>query len=305
MSINKVMQVIRDSNSEVGGRVVEFTGKEYLVRGRGYIQKIQDIESLPLGTDGKGTPILISDVARVELGPDMRRGVAEFNGEGEVTGGIVVVRYGQNVMEVIGRVKEKLEQNRASLPEGVEVAVTYDRTGLIRRSIETLKHTLIEELVIVSIVILIFLWHIPSAIIPIITIPVAVILSFIPMHISGTTSNIMSLGGIAIAIGAMVDAAIVVVEQSHKKLEHWEAGGRQGNSTRVIIDAVKEVGGPSFFALLVIAISFLPIFVLQAQEGRLFKPLAFTKNFSMAIAAALAISLDPAQRLLFMRTREF
>ena len=303
--INKLMQVIHDSNSEVGGRVVEFTGKEYLVRGRGYIQKVADIEKLPLGTDGKGTPILISDVARVELGPDMRRGVAEFNGEGEVTGGIVVVRYGQNVMNVIEAVKQKIEEVRSSLPKGVDVVVTYDRSDLIERSIETLKHTLIEELIIVSLVILIFLWHVPSAIIPIVTIPIAVILSFIPMYGSGITANIMSLGGIAIAIGAMVDAAIVVVEQTHKKLEHWEAEGRPGSAQRVIIDAVKEVGGPSFFSLLVIAVSFMPIFALQYQEGRLFKPLAFTKNFSMAIAAVLAITLDPAMRLLFMRTRPF
>src|SRR5947208_2949536 len=302
--INKLMQVIHDSNSEVGGRVVEFTGKEYLVRGRGYIQGIQDIEKLSLGTDGKGTPILIGDVARVELGPDMRRGVAEFNGEGEVTGGIVVVRYGQNVMNVIQAVKSKIEEIRPSLPKGVDLVVTYDRSDLIERSIETLKHTLIEELIIVSLVILIFLWHVPSAIIPIVTIPIAVILSFIPMYAGGITSNIMSLGGIAIAIGAMVDASIVVIEQTHKKLEHWEAEGRPGNPQRVIIDAVKQVGGPSFFSLLVIAVSFMPIFALQYQEGRLFKPLAFTKNFSIAIAAVLAITLDPAIRLLFMRTRE-
>ena len=185
------------------------------------------------------------------------------------------------------------------------MVTTYDRSDLIQRSIDTLTHTLIEELIIVSVVILIFLWHFPSAIIPIITIPIAVILSFIPMQATGVTSNIMSLGGIAIAIGAMVDAAIVVVEQTHKKLEQWEAQGRPGSSTRVVIDAVKEVGGPSFFSLLVIAVSFMPIFALQYQEGRLFKPLAFTKNFSMAIAAVLAITLDPALRLLFMRTEEF
>src|SRR5881628_495054 len=258
---NKVIDAIRNSNNEVGGRVVEFTGKEYLVRGRGYIKSLDDIRNLAVGTDGKGTPIRVQDLAQVQFGPDMRRGIAELNGEGEVTGGIVVVRFGQNVMDVIERVKAKLEAVKPSLPEGVEVVVTYDRSDLIRRSIDTLKRTLIEELAIVSLVILIFLWHIPSAIIPIITIPVAVILSFIPMYSTGLTSNIMSLGGIAIAIGAMVDAAIVVVEQTHKKLEHWETGGRQGSSTRVIIDAVKEVGGPSFFALLVIAISFLPIFV--------------------------------------------
>src|SRR2546427_837058 len=303
--INKLMQVIHDSNSEVGGRVVEFTGKEYLVRGRGYIQTVQDIERLPVGTDGKGTPILISDIARVELGPDMRRGVAEFNGEGEATAGIVVVRYGQNVMNVIEAVKQKIEEVRSGFPKSVDLVVTYDRSDLIERSIDTLKHTLIEELIIVSVVILIFLWHLPSAIIPIITIPIAVILSFIPMYASGVTSNIMSLGGIAIAIGAMVDAAIVVVEQTHKKLEHWEAAGRHGSAQRVIIDAVKEVGGPSFFSLLVIAVSFMPIFALQYQEGRLFKPLAFTKNFSMAVAAFLAITLDPAIRLLLIRTKEF
>src|SRR5437867_3595783 len=305
LPLHKVMDVIRNSNNEVGGRVVEFTGKEYLVRGRGYIKSLEDIENLAVGSDGMGTPVFVKNIARVELGPDMRRGIAELNGEGEVTGGIVVVRFGQNVMEVIKRVKAKLKATESSLPEGVEVVVTYDRSDLIQRSIDTLKHTLIEELVMVSLVILIFLWHIPSATIPIITIPIAVLLSFIPMYGTGLTSNIMSLGGIAIAIGAMVDAAIVVVEQTHKKLEHWEAEGRPGSATRVIIDAVKEVGGPSFFSLLVIAVSFMPIFALQYQEGRLFKPLAFTKNFSMAIAAVLAITLDPAIRLLFMRTREF
>jgi copper/silver efflux system protein len=303
--LHKVMEVIRNSNKEVGGRVVEFTGKEYLVRGKGYIQSIGDISVLPVGSDGMGTPVYMRDVARVELVPDMRRGVAEFNGEGEVTGGIVVVRYGQNVMDVIERVKTKLRESQAGVPEGVEVAITYDRSDLIRRSIDTLKRTLIEELIIVSVVILIFLWHVPSAIIPIVTIPIAVILSFIPMYASGVTANIMSLGGIAIAIGAMVDAAIVVVEQTHKKLERWEADGRPGPANRVIVDAVKEVGGPSFFSLLVIAVSFMPIFALQYQEGRLFKPLAFTKNFSMAIAAVLAITLDPAMRLLFMRARPF
>jgi copper/silver efflux system protein len=305
LPLHKVMEVIRNSNKEVGGRVVEFSGKEYLVRGRGYVQSLEDIENLAVSASEMGTPVLVKHVAKVELGPEMRRGVAELNGEGEVTGGIVVVRYGQNVMDVIQRVKAKLKESEPSLPAGVEVVTTYDRSDLIQRSIDTLTHTLIEELGIVSLVILVFLWHFPSAIIPIITIPIAVILSFIPMQGTGLTSNIMSLGGIAIAIGAMVDAAIVVVEQTHKKLEQWEAQGRPGSSTRVVIDAVKEVGGPSFFSLLVIAVSFMPIFALQYQEGRLFKPLAFTKNFSMAIAAVLAITLDPALRLLFMRTDEF
>ena len=303
--ISKVIETIRKSNSEVGGRVVELTGKEYLVRGRGYIQSLDDIGNLAVATDEAGTPIHVRDVGRVELVPDMRRGVAEFNGEGEVTGGIVVVRYGQNVMDVIERVKTKLAETKAGLPEGAEVVITYDRSDLIQRSIDTLKSTLIEELIIVSLVILIFLWHVPSAVIPIVTIPIAIALAFIPMYGSGVTANIMSLGGIAIAVGAMVDAAIVVVEQTHKKLEHWEANGRPGSPSRVIIDAVKEVGGPSFFSLLVIAVSFMPIFALQYQEGRLFKPLAFTKNFSMAIAAVLAITLDPALRLLLMRVDPF
>jgi Cu(I)/Ag(I) efflux system membrane protein CusA/SilA len=334
VSAQDVMDVIRNSNNEVGGRVLEIAGKEYVIRGRGYIKNKSDIENLPVGPSSMssasvaddvmgataqntmasgvpikpakiGVPIRVADVASVELGPEMRRGVTELNGEGEVTGGIVVVRYGQNVSDVLEHVKAKIKEVQPSFPAGVELVTTYDRSELIHRSIDTLRHTLIEELVIVSLVILIFLWHFPSAIIPILTIPIAVIIAFIPMHAMGITSNIMSLGGIAIAIGAMVDAAIVVVEQTHKKLEHWEQEGRKGDSKRVIIDAVKEVGGPSFFSLLVIAISFLPIFTLQAQEGRLFKPLAFTKNFSMAIAAVLAITLDPAMRLLFMRTKQF
>src|SRR5216684_1468485 len=301
----QVMDAVRNGNNEVGARSLEMTGKEYLVRGRGYIKSLADIQNLSVAVGNNGTPIRVRDVARVELGPEMRRGIAELNGEGEVTGGTAIVRYGQNVRDVIEHVKAKLSELKSSLPPGVEVVTTYDRSDLIDRSIDTLRHTLIEELVIVSIVILIFLWHIPSAIIPILTIPIAVILSFIPMQAMGVTANIMSLGGIAIAIGAMVDASIVVVEQTHKKLEHWAAEGRPGSARVVIIEAAKEVGGPSFFSLLVIAVSFMPIFALQYQEGRLFKPLAFTKNFSMAIAAVLAITLDPAIRLLLMRTNEF
>ncbi len=303
--LTQVMDAVKNGNTEVGARSLEMTGKEYLIRGRGYIHSLSDIQDLAVGTGDNGIPIRIRDVARVELGPDMRRGIADLNGEGEVTGGTVIVRYGQNVRSVIEQVKAKLTEVKSSLPPGVEVVATYDRSDLIDRSIETLRHTLVEELIIVSVVILIFLWHIPSAIIPILTIPIAVLLSFIPMQATGVTANIMSLGGIAIAIGAMVDAAIVVVEQTHKKLEHWEAEGRPGSAATVVIEAVKEVGGPSFFSLLVIAVSFMPIFALQYQEGRLFKPLAFTKNFSIAIAAVLAITLDPAIRLLLMRTREF
>jgi Cu(I)/Ag(I) efflux system membrane protein CusA/SilA len=271
-----------------------------MVRGRGYIKKISDVEEIVVGKGrGGNAPILVKHLGSVTLGPDIRRGIAELNGEGEVVGGIVIMRFGENALKVIERVRAKLEEMKLSLPPGVEIVTTYDRGELIERAIETLKGTLIEELIIVSIVIMIFLWHIPSALVPIITIPITIILSFIPMHLMGLTANIMSLGGIAIAIGAMVDAAIVVVEQTHKKLEHWDSGGRPGSYKAVVIGAVKEVGGPSFFALLVIAVSFMPVFTLEGMEGRLFKPLAFTKNFSMAIAAILAITLDPAIRLLF------
>jgi Cu(I)/Ag(I) efflux system membrane protein CusA/SilA len=304
--VEKVMNAIRESNNDVGGRLLEFSGREYMVRGRGYVKSLGDIENVVVGTDeGSGTPILVKNLGKVVLGPDIRRGVAELDGEGETVGGIVVMRYGENALKVIDRVKAKLAEITPNLPKGVELITTYDRADLISRSIDNLKHTLIEELLIVSFVILIFLWHIPSAIIPIITIPVAVIISFIPMYGINITANIMSLGGIAIAVGAMVDAAIVVVEQTHKKLEHWDMQGRPGNFKNVVVSAVKEVGGPSFFALLVIAVSFMPIFALEAQEGRLFKPLAFTKNFSMIIAAVLAITLDPAIRLLFTHMKSF
>jgi Cu(I)/Ag(I) efflux system membrane protein CusA/SilA len=306
MPLEKVVEAVRQGNNDVGGRVVEFTGREYMVRGRGYARSTADLEKIVVGTDARsGTPILVRDLGRVELGPDIRRGVADLNGEGDAVSGIVIMRYGENALHVIDRVKEKLAEIEPSLPPGVKIVTTYDRSELINRSIDTLKQTLTEELIIVSLVILIFLWHIPSAIIPIFTIPIAVIISFIPMYAMGITANIMSLGGIAVAIGAMVDAAIVVVEQTHKKLEHWEAEGRPGDYRDVVVGAVKEVGGPSFFSLLVIAVSFIPVFTLEAQEGRLFRPLAFTKNFSMVIAAILAITLDPAMRLLFTHMRNF
>jgi copper/silver efflux system protein len=299
LPLRQVTEAIRRSNNEVGGRLVELGGTEYLVSGRGYVRSVEDVQKIAVGTNGAGTPILVRDIGRVHLGPDLRRGLVELDGDGETVGGVVVMRHGENALRVIDGVKQKLREVAKSLPPGVEVVTVYDRSDLIHRAIDTLKHTLAEELLIVAVVILVFLWHIPSAIIPILTIPVAVILSFIPMHAMGISANIMSLGGIAVAIGAMVDAAIVVVEQTHKKLEHWQAEGRPGNFRDVVVTAVKEVGRPSFFALLVIAVSFIPIFALEAQEGRLFKPLAFTKNFSMAIAALLAITLDPAIRLLF------
>jgi copper/silver efflux system protein len=303
LPLRQVIDAIRRSNGEVGGRLVEWGGTEYMVRGRGYVSSVADVEQVAVGANDDGTPILVRDVGTVHLGPDLRRGLAELDGEGEAVGGIVVMRQGENALDVIDGVKAKLRE--ASLPPGVEVVPVYDRSSLIHRAIDTLRHTLTEELLIVSAVIVAFLWHIPSALIPIFTIPIAVLLAFIPMRAMGLTANIMSLGGIAVAIGAMVDAAIVVVEQTHKKLERWQAAGRPGDFRDVVVGAVKEVGGPSFFSLLVIAVSFLPIFALQAQEGRLFRPLAFTKNFSMAIAAVLAITLDPAMRLLFTRLEPF
>jgi len=294
ISINQVIDAVRRSNNDVGGRVLEIATTEYFVRGRGYIQSLENIENIPVGTNNQGTPIYVRDLGHVTLGPDMRRGLAELDGKGEVVGGIVVMRYGENALEVIERVKERLQEVEASLPPGVKVVSTYDRSELIQRSIATLEHTLKEEIAIVSIIIVLFLLHIPSALLPIIVIPTAVILSFIPMYYMNLTANIMSLGGIAIAIGALVDAAIVVVEQVRKKLEGWDAEGRQRDYGPIVIRAVKEVSGPAFFSLLVIAVSFLPIFTLVAQEGRLFKPLAFTKNFSMAFSAVLAITLMPA-----------
>jgi Cu(I)/Ag(I) efflux system membrane protein CusA/SilA len=304
--INMVEDAIQKSNNDVGARLVEQSGREYMVRGRGYIKSLDDIASVPLLVNQQtGTPVLVRDVATVTYGPDMRRGVSEIDGKGEVVGGVVIMRFSENAQRVIGRVRDKIADIEPTLPKGLKIVPTYDRSELIDRSVDNLKHTLIEELIIVSLVILIFLWHFPSAIIPIITIPITVILAFIPIQMSGMTANIMSLGGIAVAIGAMVDAAVVVVEQTHKKLEHWNAEGRPADYHKVVISAVKEVGGPSFFALLVIAVSFLPVFTLEAQEGRLFKPLAFTKNFAMAIAAVLAITLDPAMRLLFTRMDNF
>jgi Cu(I)/Ag(I) efflux system membrane protein CusA/SilA len=304
--LDSVVQAIREGNNDVGARLVEFSGREYMVRGRGYIRSVADTENIVVGTNMEtGTPILVKNLGRVVLGPDIRRGIAELDGEGETVGGIVIMRFGENALRVIERVRAKITEIQRNLPPGVKIVTTYDRADLIERSIENLKGTLIEELIIVSVVILIFLWHLPTAVIPIVTIPVAVILSFIPMYQMNLTANIMSLGGIAIAIGAMVDAAIVVVEQVHKKLERWDADGRPGGYQDVLITAIKEVGGPSFFALLVIAVSFMPVFTLEGQEGRLFKPLAFTKNFSMAIAAMLAITLVPAIMLFLIRVNEF
>ncbi|HZI93691.1 MAG TPA: efflux RND transporter permease subunit, partial [Patescibacteria group bacterium] len=301
MPIQKVVEAIRQGNNDVGGRLVELGGAEYMVRGRGYAKSVRDIEQIVVGQDMKGTPVLVRDVGRVALGPEIRRGVADLDGEGDTVGGIVVMRHGENALNVIERIKTKLAEVKGSMPEGIEVVPTYDRSELITRSIDNLKEELVLEMLIVSLVILIFLWHIPSAIIPIVTIPVAVVLAFIPMHMMGLTSNIMSLAGIAISIGVLVDGAIVEVENAYKKLQLWQEGGRQGDFHVIRLNALKEVGPSVFFSLLVIAVAFMPIFTLVDQEGRLFKPLAYTKNLAMAIAAILAITLDPAMRMLFAR----
>jgi Cu(I)/Ag(I) efflux system membrane protein CusA/SilA len=300
-----VTDAVRNSNVEMGGRLIEFSGAEYMVRGHGYIKSTEDLEQIVVKTNDRGTPVLLRDVARVERGPEIRRGVADLNGKGDAVGGIVVMRHGENADKVIRRVKEKIRDLQPSLPEGVKIVITYDRSELIEASIANLKEELIAEIAIVSFVILIFLWHIPSAIIPIVTIPVSVLLAFIPMRLMGINSNIMSLAGIAISIGVLVDGAIVEVENAYKKLELWNEGGRKGDFHVVRLQALKEVGPSVFFSLLVIAVAFLPIFTLVDQEGRLFRPLAFTKNFAMAIAAVLAVTLDPAMRMLFARMDYF
>ena len=302
LPLPKVMEAIKKSNRDVEGRVLELSGIEYMVRGRGYIKNLQDLEDIPVGTSGGGTPVYLKDIARIQLGPEIRRGLADLNGKGEVAGGIVVVRFGENVLNVIERVKERIQKNvEPSLPKGVKVVVTYDRSDLIYRSIDTLKDEIIKLAVAVSVVCLVFLFHLPSALVVILTLPVAIILSFICMHYLRVTSNIMSLSGIAIAIGAMVDSSIIMVENAHKKLEEWEAHGRPDNRLDVIIEAAKEVGPSLFFSLLVITVGFLPVFTLQAQAGRLFKPLAYTKTFAMLFASFLGVTLTPVLMTLFIR----
>ncbi|MCE3241651.1 MAG: silA, partial [Deltaproteobacteria bacterium] len=302
LSPKTVVDAIRMSNNEVGGRSIELSGAEYMIRGRGYIRSTKDIETIAVAGE-RGTPVLIRDIGSVTLGPDMRRGIAELNGQGEVVSGIVVMRHGENALNLIERVKQKITEIEPSLPPGIKMVTTYDRSDLILRSIATLKEKLIEESLIVSAVIILFLFHIPSALVVIITLPIAIIISFIAMHLLNLTTNIMSLGGIAIAIGAMVDAAIIMVENAHKRLEHWEETGRPGSRTEVLIEAAKEVGKPLFFSLLIITVSFLPIFTLESQEGRLFKPLAFTKTFAMFFAAFLSITLAPVLLVLLVRGR--
>ncbi len=302
--LETVIQAVRRGNNDVGGRLVEISGREYMVRGRGYVKSVRDLESLVLRTES-GTPITVKDVATVTLGPEMRRGVADLDGQGDVVAGIVVMRQGENALAVIERLKARLAELKPSLPEGVEVVTTYDRSILIGEAIDTVRSKLIEEILIVSLVILIFLWHVPSAIVPIITIPMSVALAFIPMNLLGLNANLMSLAGIAISIGVLVDGAIVEVENAYNKIQRWEAAGRPGSFHDVRLAALMEVGPSVFFSLLVIAVAFLPVFTLVDQEGRLFRPLAFSKNFAMAIAAVLAVTLDPALRMLFARIEPF
>ena len=290
ISISKIRDAVRMSNTDVGGRLLEVAEKEFMIRGLGYIESLDDIRQIALGVDERGTPILLRDVARVGLGPEMRRGLADWNGEGETVGGIVVVRYGADTLQVINDVKAKLEDVKPGLPEGVEIQVAYDRSGLIERSVDSLKSALTQQFLIVALVCILFLAHFRSGLVAIMTLPVGVLMAFIAIHVQGLNINIMSLGGIAVAIGTMVDAGIVMVENAHKHLErdrgrkpHWQ----------IIADSSKEVGPSLFFSLLVITVSFMPVFTLEAQEGRLFKPLAFTKTYAMAAAAFLAVTLVP------------
>jgi len=299
LPLQKIVAAIRRSNNDVGGRVIEFAGTEYIVRGRGYIKSVADIENVPVDVSN-GTPVLLKDVARVRLGPQIRRGIAELDGKGEAVGGIVIMRQGENALAVIERVKAKLKEIEPSLPKGLRIVTVYDRSDFINRAIGVLKNTLVEEAVIVSLVIMLFLFHARSALAVILVLPIGVLLAFIPMLYLGVTSNIMSLGGIAIAIGAMVDASIVMVENAHKRLEQADGGH---DRVEVIVRAAKEVGKPLFFSLLIITVSFLPIFSLESQEGRLFQPLAFTKTFAMFFAALLSITLGPVLMVVLMHGR--
>ncbi len=296
--LSKVRTALQRSNSDVGGRLIEMGETEFMVRGLGYIQSIEDVENTPVGVDENGTPILIRNIAHVHLGPELRRGLIDWNGEGETVGGIVVMRYGENALKTIDAVKEKLEELKKGLPEGVTIQTAYDRSSLIKRAIANLKDKLLEESIIVALVIMLFLLHVRSAFVIIVTLPLGILIAFLVMYVQGLNANIMSLSGIAIAIGAMVDAAIVMVENTHKHLERY-AGKK--DHWRIVVDAAKEVGPALFYSLLIITLSFLPVFTLQAQEGHLFKPLAFTKTYAMAAAALLSITIVPILMGYFVR----
>lgn len=301
ITLSEVISAVRDSNADVGGRVIELAGHEHVVRGRGYVEKVEDLENVAVRADARGTPVLLKQLGHVSLGPDQRRGLAELDGRGETVGGIVVMRHGENALNVIDAVKERLVEVEKGLPDGVKLVVTYDRSDLIEQSIDTLRRTLIEEMVVVSLIIFIFLMHARSALVPILSLPIAVLISFLPMFFQGLTANIMSLGGIAVAIGEMVDGSIIIIENIHKKLEDWEESGRKEKRTEVVIKAMQEVGPSIFFSLLVITVSFLPVFTLEATEGRMFKPLAWTKTWSMGFGAILAVTLTPALAALLVR----
>ena len=296
--LSRVRTALQRSNSDVGGRLIEMGETEFMVRGLGYIQSIEDVQNTPVGVDENGTPILIRNIAHVHLGPELRRGLIDWNGEGETVGGIVVMRYGENALKTIDAVKEKLEELKSGLPEGITIQAAYDRSSLIKRAITNLKDKLLEESIIVALVIMLFLLHVRSAFVVIITLPLGILIAFFVMHIQGLNANIMSLSGIAIAIGAMVDAAIVMVENAHKHLERHKG---KKDRWRIVVDATKEVGPALFYSLLIIALSFLPVFTLQAQEGRLFKPLAFTKTYVMAASALLSITIVPVLMGYFVR----
>ena len=299
VTLSEVIEAIRQSNNDVGGRIIELSGREYYVRGRGYIKDLASIEKIAVRVNpATGTPLLVKDLATVRFGPDIRRGLLEWNGEGEAVGGIVVMRHGGNAVDVIERVKKKFEELKPSFPDGIEMTIAYDRSGLIERSIDTLKRALIEEAIVVSLVIILFLLHLRSSVLPILSLPISVALSFIPMALLDIPSTIMSLGGIAIAIGATVDAEIVMIEASHKKLEH---AGPGADRHKLLAEAAREVTPAIFFSLLIIAVAFLPVFTLTGQAGRLFKPLAYTKTFVMLISAVLSITFAPALRDILIR----
>lgn len=299
MTLNRVKMAIQRGNQEAGGSVIEMGEAEYMVRATGYLQSLEDLSDVPLGVDDNGTPIVLSDIAELRLGPQMRRGIAELDGEGEVVGGVIVMRWGENASKTIDAVKARLEELSRSLPDGVEIVTTYDRSALIERAVETLEGKLVEEFLVVAVVCAVFLFHLRSSAVIILSLPVGILTAFIIMHLQGLNANIMSLGGIAIAIGAMVDAAIVMVENVHKHIEHEPLTDE--NRWRIMGEAASEVGPPLFFSLLIITLSFLPVFTLEAQEGRMFAPLAYTKTYAMAAAAGLSITLVPVLMGYFIR----
>ena len=301
LPLQKIRMAIQKANQEVGGSVIEMAEAEYMVRATGYINDLDDLRHIPLTVNEQGTPVLLKDVAEVRLGPQMRRGIAELDGEGEVVGGIVVMRYGENALKTIEGVKAKLAELQKGLPAGVEIVETYDRSGLINRAVDTLSGKLVEEFLVVALVCAVFLFHLRSAFVAIISLPIGILVAFIVMYHQGINANIMSLGGIAIAIGAMVDAAIVMIENAHKHIEREPLTDE--NRWRIMREATREVGPPLFFSLLIITLSFLPVFTLEAQEGRLFAPLAYTKTYAMAAAAGLSITLVPVLMGYFIRGR--